>query len=142
MLAKLSLHLFIFFTDYYKVEVSPGYFRPVESKPFTLRCPGTGSSVLWIKNGQPLDDRQGRLSFSNGNRQVIFSNIRREDSGNYACISQDGRILHLSAVDVVPLDVYSEFINHKERCVNGGPYTFFFVGFIQMIMDFIYHQIS
>uniref|UniRef100_A0A8W8MGE4 Ig-like domain-containing protein n=1 Tax=Magallana gigas TaxID=29159 RepID=A0A8W8MGE4_MAGGI len=34
------------------------------------------SSVLWIKDGRPLDDRQGRLSFSNGNRQVIFRNIR------------------------------------------------------------------
>ncbi|XP_052682281.1 uncharacterized protein LOC128162900 isoform X14 [Crassostrea angulata] len=95
------------YPDYYKVEVSPGYFRPVESKPFTLQCPGTGSSVLWIKDGRPLDDRQGRLSFSNGNRQVIFRNILREDSGNYACISQDGRILHLSAVDVVPQDVYN-----------------------------------
>lgn len=127
---KIPLHHFIFLTDYYKVEVSPGYFRPVESKPFTLQCPGTGSSVLWIKDGRPLDDRQGRLSFSNGNRQVIFRTILREDSGNYACISQDGRILHLSAVDVVPQDVYSELISHREINENGNPYKSFFAGFV------------
>lgn len=98
--------------------------------------------MLWIKDGRPLDDRQGRLSFSNGNRQVIFRNIRREDSGNYACISQDGRILHLSAVDVVPQDVYSELISHREINENGDPYQSFFAGFVYMTMHFIYHQIS
>nr|XP_022304452.1 uncharacterized protein LOC111111646 isoform X11 [Crassostrea virginica] len=95
------------YPDYYKVEVSPGYYRPVETKPFTLRCPGTGPPVIWIKNGMPLDDGQGRIVFSNGNRQARFRSITRMDSGNYACITQDDRILHLSAVDVVPLDVYN-----------------------------------
>ncbi|XP_061179522.1 uncharacterized protein LOC133188156 [Saccostrea echinata] len=94
------------YPDYYREEVSPGYHRPVETKPFILRCPGAGAPVTWIKDGLPLTKNQQRISFSSGDRQIIFNSVRREDSGYYVCIAMNGRILHLSAVDVVPLSVY------------------------------------
>jgi hypothetical protein len=91
---------------YYNVEVSPGYYRPVETKPFTLKCPGADGPVMWIKDGLPFT-KEALITYSNGESRINFDSINKEeDSGNYVCISQDGRILHLSAVDVVPQTVY------------------------------------
>lgn len=93
---------------YYRVEVSPGYNRPVETKPFTLRCPGAKGPVIWIKDGLPFAKKE-LITYSNGESQIYFDSIsKEEDSGNYVCISQDGRILHLTAIDVVPQTVYGK----------------------------------
>lgn len=97
------------------MEVSPDYYRPVETKPFSLYCklPGYPGRVFWMKDGRLFDPQQiPSITLSDGARMIDFDSIRAEDSGFYMCVTQDFSAFYPAAVDVLPFHIYRKYLSY------------------------------
>ncbi|XP_077381949.1 cell adhesion molecule CEACAM5-like [Festucalex cinctus] len=78
---------------------------PVEEYFYTMTCnvSGPADQVLWQKNGQPLIT-DARIEMSVDNRTVNFTQLHRNDSGQYHCLA-------INPAQLVPSDPYLLLVN-------------------------------
>lgn len=99
-------------------------FRPRVLGAFELTCAlpsfvDPSTPVIWMKNGRRMPlDTTGRITYRNGNRKMIFSEITPDDKGWYTCVALDNSASYtLSlAVDLDGYTGYSQFKLNTGKC--------------------------
>lgn len=102
-------------TGDYTLEVSPDFYRPVETKPFSLYCniPNYNGRVFWLKNGRILTvPPASSMSLHDGDRRIDFDAVMPGDSGFYMCVTDDFSTFYPAAVDVLPYPIYRKLLDY------------------------------
>lgn len=102
-------------TGDYTLEVSPDFYRPVETKPFSLYCniPNYNGRVFWLKNGRILTvPAASSMSLHDGDRRIDFDAVMPGDSGFYMCVTDDFSTFYPAAVDVLPYPIYRKLLDY------------------------------
>lgn len=81
-------------------------FRPTVLGAFELTCSlpaivSDSTPVIWMKNGRRMPiDNTGRITYSQGNRKIRFSEILPEDKGWYTCVALDNSASYTLSLSV------------------------------------------
>ena len=104
-----------FVTDQPEITVHPQNRTRIEGDNVTLSCNVDGNpvpAVSWTRNGFHVEtNSNSRISFSEGNKQLTITNVKRTDNGNYLCVANNS--LGNATSDAAKLDVqckYSIFV--------------------------------
>ena len=77
------------FTEKPSITTHPEGDTVTEGDYVTLSCNATGNpapNISWTRKGSPLN-AGGRISFSDGEKQLTITNVHRTDSGEYQCVA-------------------------------------------------------
>ncbi|KAL9951088.1 hypothetical protein ACROYT_G043684 [Oculina patagonica] len=84
----------------------------------TLTCNADGNpepTISWTRNGYPLDTSEdSRITFSENKKQLIITNVKRTDSGEYRCVAKDSLGNDTSTAATLNIQYTPEFSKHPK----------------------------
>lgn len=113
-LSKISMYFTISVGDTQLLNIWQQQFRPRVLGAFELTCAlpnfvDPSTPVVWMKNGRRMPlDTSGRITYRNGNRKMIFSEITPDDRGWYTCVALDNSASYTLSL-AVDLDGYTGY---------------------------------
>ncbi len=93
-------------TDVPEITGLPRNVAKTEGDNVILSCNATGNpvpTISWTINGSPVEsDNSSKFSFSADTKQLIITNVRRTDSGEYRCMANNslGNTFNAARLDV------------------------------------------
>lgn len=128
-LSTISIYFTISVGDTQLLNIWQQQFRPRVLGAFELTCAlpnfvDPSTPVVWMKNGRRMPlDTSGRITYRNGNRKMIFSEITPDDRGWYTCVALDNSASYTLSL-AVDLDGYTGYSNYKLYTGTYSPLLF------------------
>ncbi len=104
------LNVIFSYSDQPEITVNPKAEPKREGENVTLTCNATGNpepKISWTRNGLSMNkSNKSRISFSEDNKQLTITSLKRTDSGEYRCVASNSLGNDTSAATV---DVHCKF---------------------------------